>query len=91
MTMAESVAAFKAAGLAAEYHRWDRDTFLKNMGEMLKKLEANPALEPRARFGLDEKGAVVLWHYLAGGAQAEGGDCEPPDCFDISHPCPPFC
>lgn len=89
MGMTQDIERYRAAGLAAEYHRWDRVTFLHGMSKMLEALKADPTLEPRAAFGLTDKGLLTLWHYTVstGKAATEGDD----GGFNLSFPCPPLC
>lgn len=89
MGMSQDIERYRAAGLAAEYHRWERDTFVKTVKTVLKALDADPAAEPRARFGLNEKGVITLWLYAADPTAARGGG-DPPG-GDESFPCPPLC
>jgi hypothetical protein len=95
MSMSEDVARYVKAGLAAEHHTWDREVFIRHMSALLEKLRADKDAVPAVRFGLSEAGMLVVWHYLlrrdgdVGTRSHE--DCEPDECFDISHPCPPFC
>jgi hypothetical protein len=93
MSMSEDVARYIKAGLAAEHHTWDRAEFIDHMGALLTKLRADKDAVPAVRFGLSEDWTLVVWHFLlrndVGTRSHE--DCEPDECFNISHPCPPFC
>jgi hypothetical protein len=94
MSMSEDVARYVKAGLAAEYHEWDRDVFIDRMGSLLKVLRADRAAVPRLRLGVNEAGTVVVWHYLARPGEVSTqshGECHDDECFDISVPCPPDC
>ena len=94
MSMSEDIARAKAAGLNADHHWWERSTFIRGMEAFLERLKVNENAKPCLRFGLDDKGVVRAWFYIDGAEQSvngpDGDDCEP-DCFDLSHPCPPFC
>jgi hypothetical protein len=93
MSMAEDRRRYRAAGLEAQYFRWPREAFMEGMEAILEALKADESLEPRARFGLTEKGVVTLWHYTSRPEKAPkaSGYGEESEGFNIAVPCPPDC
>lgn len=89
MGMKQDRERYRLAGLTAEYHWWDRETFTANVKAVLEGLEADPGAVPCAQFGLNEKGVVTLWLFAKPTVEAKG-DGDPPG-GDLSFPCPPFC
>ena len=93
MSMADSVARYEKAGLAARYHWWDRDYALRMLKELHAALEASsdgilccqPGLKPAD--DNEEPGAVTLWLYV----MHNGAAITSHDVFNSSHGCPPFC
>lgn len=86
MARLDDVKRYQAAGMRADYFTWNREHFIKEMGRLIERLKGDKSLEPRACFGLTEKGVATLWHFTApAGAKADEGD----DGFEISWPCPP--
>ena len=84
-TMYDSVAAYKQAGLKADYHWWPSDDFFAAMKDLEKDAKLHKGSTVRAYLGLTEDGKSTMWIcvFNAAGHQVAG--------FDNSFPCPPRC
>lgn len=91
MSMREDVKAAEKAGLRAEMHWWDAETWRKGAAAIEEALADDPKAIVCLREGLRD-GVAVRWLYVRhSGDRAEATTrSHDDDGFNESHPCPPF-